>query len=495
MRAELGVNYHDLKDGKTTPIYYDTSTLINGHLFMVGSSGVGKSHTFRKLIESALRSGSKARFHIFDVHGDLEVPGASTAVFGEHVPYGVNPLRVNPSPEFGGPRRSIQAFIRIVNQASATSLGVKQESVLYNLLSDVYRDFGFQVEEPGSWSLHGGDRPVPGATDNRLYLQVPMAEKDAAKALGARWDPGRSSWWVHTEKYQGDLRKWPPAHIEKRHPDLNDVVRYARRLHEERFLGSDQRAVLALAEVNRAARAVQRKALDAARARHHNAHFDSDMDSALMLAADKAMAAYKAYLKSIRTGYELENLLKYDSPEVLKSTLDRLQNLSRTGIFKPVAPPFDPSCPVWRYNLKPLSPDEKKMMVLFLLQDLFTQASQRSPQSDVVDVLVLDELAVYLGPEDEKGDGIIGRIAREARKFGVALWAANQSPERVPASLLSSVGTKIILGLDELYWNEAVSKLRVEARQLSWIQPRRTMAVQLKEIGAVKNRWHWVSLR
>lgn len=495
MKIELGVNYHDLKAGKTNPIFYDTSQLINGHLFMVGSSGVGKSHTFRRLIEAGMKSGVRARFHVFDVHGDLEVPGASTAEFGEHVPYGVNPLRVNPSPEFGGPRRSIQTFMRIVNQASSTPLGVKQEAVLYNLLSDVYRDFGFQVEEPGSWNVLGGEHTHAGATDNRLYLQVPMAEKDAAKALGARWDPGRMLWWVHTEKYQGDLRKWPPAHIEKRHPDLSDVVRYARRLHEERFLGSDQKAVQALTEVNRAARVVQRKALDAARARHHSSQNDIDIDSSLLQAADKALAAYKAYLRSIRTGYELENLLKYDSPETLKSTLNRLQNLNRTGIFKPVAPPFDPANPVWRYNLKALDSEEKKMMVLFLLQDIFNKAMQRPVQKDLVDILVLDELSVYLGPEDEKGDGVIGRIAREARKFGIALWAANQSPERVPASLLSSVGTKIILGLDERYWQEAVTKLRVEARQLSWVQPQRTMAVQLKEIGALKNRWHWVSLR
>ena len=31
---------------------------------------------------------------------------------------------------------------------------------------------------------------------SRIYLQVPYAEKDAAKAMGARWDAKRKSWYV-----------------------------------------------------------------------------------------------------------------------------------------------------------------------------------------------------------------------------------------------------------------------------------------------------------
>ena len=32
--------------------------------------------------------------------------------------------------------------------------------------------------------------------DIRAYLQVPFAEKDEAKKLGARWEPERKQWWV-----------------------------------------------------------------------------------------------------------------------------------------------------------------------------------------------------------------------------------------------------------------------------------------------------------
>lgn len=33
------------------------------------------------------------------------------------------------------------------------------------------------------------------STDNRTYLIVSYAEKDAAKAAGARWDPQRKQWY------------------------------------------------------------------------------------------------------------------------------------------------------------------------------------------------------------------------------------------------------------------------------------------------------------
>jgi hypothetical protein len=44
----------------------------------------------------------------------------------------------------------------------------------------------------------------------RRFLQVPYAEKDEAKALGARWDPDYELWYVP----QGIARKhfrWPDA--------------------------------------------------------------------------------------------------------------------------------------------------------------------------------------------------------------------------------------------------------------------------------------------
>jgi len=109
--------------------------------------------------------------------------------------------------------------------------------------------------------------------------------------------------------------------------------------------------------------------------------------------------------------------------------------------------------------------------------------------------VVLDELGVYCSSRDtEDGDGIIGTICREGRKFGLSFWGAGQSPASIPESLLSSTATKIILGLDESYWQHAISKLRIDPKCLEWVRAKATMAVQLKEHGMLKNRWWWVNL-
>lgn len=471
----------------------DTARLINPHTLIIGSSGVGKSYTIRRMINEAFKN-SKVRFHVFDVHGDLEIPGASVVQFSEQAPYGLNPLKVNPDPEWGGVRKCIQGFMRTINQATA-QLGVKQESVLRNLLEDVLRDFGFQSDNIASWSVNEYDAClVSSGRDNRIYLTVPIAEKDEAKGLGARWDPERKLWWMHTESYRGvAAERWKPAYKERRQPGLADVLAYAKRVHEERFLGSDQKAVRALHALNKQAKAMQRRMLDAVKQQRVNETESADKE-ALEAAREKAIEAFTEYVSTIRTGEEFDNLLKYESSDVLKSVVDRLGNLNATGIFKQALPPFDPSCQVWRYKLNALSAEEKKMFVLFQLQELFSRAVQNGEQTEVQDIIVLDELSTYTSTQDDDGDGIIGVIAREARKYGLGLWAANQTPTGVPESLLSSTATKIVLGIDEMYWTQAVTKLRIENKLLEWIRPHHTMAVQLKEKGSLKNRWWWVQL-
>lgn len=495
MRIVLGKDFFDAKHGKSTPVLYDSSELVNGHVLLVGASGMGKSHTLRRMMDQANRAKERVRFHVFDVHGDLHIDGASVVQFSEQAPYGLNPLRVNPDPDYGGVRKCVQAFIRTVNQASTTALGVKQESVLRNLLFDVFRDYGFFQDDPSTWGVNEYEkRLVGGVSDNRLYLEVPLAEKDEAKAFGARWDPDRKHWWVHTHLYKGELRRWPPAYKERAYPTVLDVARYAKRLYEERFLGSDQAAVRALGQLNRKAQALQRRILDAAKLRRFDG-YDDESDEELDAARQKALEAFENYVNAVRTGHELESLLKYDSADVLKSVADRLDNLNASGVFKSAVPPFDDKASVWRYKLNPLSTEEKKMFVLFTLYDIFNRAMQRGETAGVVEVVVLDELATYTSSaDDDSGEGIIGVIAREARKFGLALWAATQSPANVPESLVSSTATKIILGIDEMYWPAAVSKMRIEAKQLEWIKAHESMAVQMKKKGALKNRWWWVVL-
>jgi hypothetical protein len=42
------------------------------------------------------------------------------------------------------------------------------------------------------------------------FLNVPYAEKDEARALGARWNPGRKRWYVPTGVALEAFEKWLP---------------------------------------------------------------------------------------------------------------------------------------------------------------------------------------------------------------------------------------------------------------------------------------------
>lgn len=500
MQIKLGENFFDAKSGKASPLFWDTKRLINGHMLIVGSSGVGKSYFIRKLIRRALRQmgAVQTRFHVFDVHGDLDIAGASVVQLSESVPYGLNPLRVNPDPHFGGVRKCINTFLATINQASTTALGVKQEAVITNLLIDVFREFGFDIDDASTWGLNAAQtRLAGGGADNRLYLEVPMAEKDEAKAFGARWDGDKKLWWVHMEKYEGGVQKWKPAFKSRSYPNIVDVLEYAKRIHLQRVLGSDQKGVLALLNLSKKAQSFQRKLMSMFKLQNWKGDdkMSGDEREILEAAGDEAIEAYTIAVRSMQTGLELESVIKYSATDVLQSVIDRLNNLKRTGIFKEQPPPFDESKAVWRYKLNALSAEEKKMFVLFTLQDIFKRAVERGECSDVVEVVVLDELGTYTSAADkDNGDGIIGTICREARKFGLAFWGATQSPATVPESLVSSTATKVILGLDEGFWRAAIDKLRIDLKLLEWVQAQSTMAVQMKERGVLKNRWWWVQL-
>jgi hypothetical protein len=55
----------------------------------------------------------------------------------------------------------------------------------------------------------GGRQPSRGGDSPRRWLDVPFAEKDEAKAHGARWDPNARSWYAPDDR-SNDLVKWMP---------------------------------------------------------------------------------------------------------------------------------------------------------------------------------------------------------------------------------------------------------------------------------------------
>jgi len=47
--------------------------------------------------------------------------------------------------------------------------------------------------------------------NSKTYLNVPYAEKDAAKALGGKWDPAKKKWYVPANIDIKPFVKWQPV--------------------------------------------------------------------------------------------------------------------------------------------------------------------------------------------------------------------------------------------------------------------------------------------
>jgi hypothetical protein len=55
-------------------------------------------------------------------------------------------------------------------------------------------------------------------SSNRVYLNVPYAEKDAAKQLGAKWDAKTKQWFITSELPSDSFDQWLPIPIDDTTP-------------------------------------------------------------------------------------------------------------------------------------------------------------------------------------------------------------------------------------------------------------------------------------
>ena len=46
--------------------------------------------------------------------------------------------------------------------------------------------------------------------DSKTYINVPFAQKDTAKALGAKWDASMKKWYVPADKDSAVFAQWSP---------------------------------------------------------------------------------------------------------------------------------------------------------------------------------------------------------------------------------------------------------------------------------------------
>lgn len=440
MKINFGKDSTAMKyNNSSSSVIWDSQKVINGHMLLVGKSGTGKTYTFRNVIQQLQeQSQGKLRVHIIDVHGDIDIENASTVKFSESTNYGFNPIAINPDPDFGGVRKKIQSFIAALNRSTA-KLGHKQESVLRNILVDLYNANGFYDGRPDTWRIvDSSGRPI---------------------SMNGK---------------------------EKRNPTLSDAYRYANFKLRGMFLGTSNKSVAHLEQLNRKVTGFYKKQKTLIKATN-----DSEKQSAekeILDIKQQCIESYTSYIQSIENGMELSDLIRYDSKDVMKSVVEKLENLNAIGIFKPEPPPFNPNASVWRYDIKALNLPEKKLFVSFVLDNIFYRRVQEGVQDDLREIIILDEAHNFFSDDT---DNIVNIIAKEARKFGLGLFCASQSPTHFSEDFISNVGTKIILGIDQTFWNGSVQKLKIEQSALEWIIPHKKMVLQINNKGELRNKFIW----
>lgn len=444
----VGFNDFKLRNGIKEPFIWNLGQLANGHVGITGTSGSGKTYQIRRFAE-AFASDPQTRISIFDYHGDIEIPGASEVLFSESTRYGYNPFVVNPDPHYGGLRKSANHIIDIMS--TNRKLGEQQAAVLRQLVMDCYALKRMYQEKPASWIK----RNAPESECQDLY----------------------------------NKREW--SALAQCYPTLTDLERLIAKKLKSGLFGLDEnnQANLALRGFEGFMRAA--RALD--KAKERNIREDTEKtQQALEKAKDNALKEYENALNQTRTGSEFDEILKYDSVDTLRSLSTRLENVKALGLFNANEPPF--SGRIQRYNIKPLasSEDELKMFVYSRMMAIFHEEMQRGESHGKVrHVIILDEAKKFC---DEESSNPINIIANEARKFGISLVLASQSPSHFSEDFINSAGTLLVQNMAPGDWQRAANKLQIEKSKLEYLKPRETALLKLQRVGERIN-WFQVNLK
>lgn len=484
---------------------FDSKTATNAHILMAGPSGCGKTHQLNRIIRSLANQGAKQIF-VINVHGDLceGIPAElmQTVEFSETGEFGLSPLDVLDDPLIGGVRRRANGFINLLERQGA--LGPKQKTALFRLLVDLYARFGFLVDDPRTWSLDHDPRQSraarPTGTPSEGHQLLPNLdwfnmsgpEKDRVrKEYSIRFNDSCKKWEIsvtHPRLVEA-LQKWGPDANAKRHPSLADL----KRLLWDRLVamktGQSTFAVRALDKVMNLA--AKRARLRHRKLKASDAEEMAKIETQLENARVEALDAFQQGMAQLDSGNELDELILWDSADAIKGLYDRIESLERAGIFRGAPPPFDESVPVWNYDIKALTDNEKQLFVDTLLERIFIEAKARGEADSADTFIIIDESHLFVV---EDGDHIINKLVKEARKFGIGLIMASQAFMHYSEDLLISAGAQVVLGCPQMLQEQMRRKLGLDMiiyndkkyNPLRFLKPRETAFVSIATQGEAK---------
>jgi hypothetical protein len=420
-------------------VYYEPGLLINPHLLACGMSGTGKTFQMLRLLNSAADAGIE--IDIMDVHEELDdVRGCVAVKYSQATEFGYNPLVLDTDIHAGGVDVQINFIVKLVKDATP-QFGAKQESALRYLLLDVYAASGIRQKDSFTW--------------RRKQMTESMRES-----------------MIDAHNFAG-LREY--------YPTLGDVQSYAKRKIISLTIGGDNPAITAFEGLRRVKGKLSQ--LQGKYAKTVAADDIKKAEEAVAAQKTKCIETYTEFVDAMKTGREMDDVLKYDSLDVLTGVLQRLDNLMMSGgIFKSNPPPFG-GARVRCHQIKSISTPQQVMFVKLRLRDIFEKLKHLGPTAsgtEVRHIVFLDEAHKYFTDDP---DDIINVIAKEGRKFGLALWCASQQPTEFPESFLTNVGAKVLLGIDSSYWKRTMTMMRITEDQLKYIKAKAVIAIKMQKDG------------
>ena len=143
---------------------WNPEQLPNGHLVAIGASGSGKTQTLKAIAYELTNKYPDTKVILIDFHGDQEIKGEVCYPLNMSTNYGINPLVINPDPEGGGV--NLQGILVATTLKKSLKLGVNQEGLILEIISDCYDKKGIKQEDINTW-----DKQPPNFTDIRTEIE------------------------------------------------------------------------------------------------------------------------------------------------------------------------------------------------------------------------------------------------------------------------------------------------------------------------------------
>lgn len=472
----MGYDQLALVGNSVSPLLWEMDRSVNRHALMVGRTGAGKSSELKKIVRQVRKTHPDAITYCFDCHGDLRFDGGKVFKINQSGDIGLNPLKISSHKEFGGVRAKVEQFVYTI-ESCQKQLGSKQESCLRNLLMDLFAQAGVDPDDHATWNI--GTKGPDDA--DRVYLEVPFDEKDRFKEALKKeqvfggWSREHSAWYCKERK--GALTDWKIKKIQYQ-PDLADLLQFAKNKLVAVHRGLNNDLIRILQELGRSVNSLKTQSAKRLSAIDHEDALKMEANAAKL--KEKALDLFSSYLRRIDTGDMDEDDIKYDSSDVLKSVVSRLENLLGTGIFKPVDPIFDDDDRIRIFDISALSDSAQRMFVSFFIESEFLKAKEAGITDALRLCFIVDEADKYFSNDKEN---IINKLAKESRKFGISLIAASQGIGHFSKEFISAVATKIILAIDEDNAKELSKRFNVPEQNLNKLKANHTVAFRTEYKG------------